>query len=136
MLYYPRERVVIVWASNNLRQRWRQPLNHALSAIAFGDTVSSLPPVASVPPAVLRTRIGRYLSGGDTLRLHAGPGYLYAEANRLEVPTNVMFFPQDQLHFTGFDPSSGHQTQMWFGRGDDGSVTVERADGRQVVARP
>jgi CubicO group peptidase (beta-lactamase class C family) len=136
LLYYPRERVVIVWASNNLRQRWRQALNRALSAIVFGDTVSSLPPVASVPPAVLLARMGRYLSGDDTLRLHAGPGYLYAEPNRLGIPANTMFFPQDQLHFTAFDPPSGHQTRMWFGQGGDGRVTVEHPDGRRVVARP
>lgn len=31
LLYYPRDDVVIVWASNNLRQRWRQTLNqHSL----------------------------------------------------------------------------------------------------------
>jgi CubicO group peptidase (beta-lactamase class C family) len=135
VLYYPRERVVIVWASNNLRQRWRQALNRALPGIVFSGTVTSLSPVVSVPPAVLRARTGRYLSGDDTLRLHAGPGYLYAEANRLEIPANVMFFPQDRSHFTAFDPPSGHQTRMWFGQGD-GSVTVERLDGQRVVARP
>jgi hypothetical protein len=48
----------------------------------------------------------------------------------------VMFFPQDQLHFTAFDPPSGHQTRMWFGQGGDGRVTVEHPDGRRVVARP
>ena len=134
--YYPRERVVIVWATNNLRQRWRQALNHALSGITFGGTVSSLPPVVSVPPATLRARAGRYVSGGDTLELRAGPGYLYVVPNRLEVPTNLMFFPEDRFHFTAFDPPSGTQTRLWFGEGDDRSVTVELAGGRRVVARP
>lgn len=136
MLYYPRERVVIVWASNNLRQRWRRTLNRAIPNIVFGGTGSSLSPVVSVPPAELRARAGRYLSGIDTLRLRAGSGCLYAEANRLEIPANVMFLPQDRSHFTAFDPSSGDQTRMWFGEGGDGSVTIERADGRRIVARP
>ena len=35
LLYYPQERVVIVWASNNLQKRWRQTLNAAIPAIVF-----------------------------------------------------------------------------------------------------
>jgi len=93
------------------------------------------PPVVSVPPPVLQPRAGRYVSGRDTLHLHAGPGYLYADVNRLAVPPNAMFFPQDPLHFTAFDPRSGQQTRLRFGQGNDRSVTVELSDGRRVVAR-
>ena len=37
LLYYPRERVVIVWASNNLQKRWRQTLNAAIPEIVFRE---------------------------------------------------------------------------------------------------
>ena len=35
LLYYPGERLVIVWAMNNLEKRWRQELNRTLSGIAL-----------------------------------------------------------------------------------------------------
>jgi len=35
LLYFPNDRVVIVWASNNLQRRWRQTLNEALPALIF-----------------------------------------------------------------------------------------------------
>jgi CubicO group peptidase (beta-lactamase class C family) len=35
LLYYPDERVVIVWASNDLSKRWRQTLNQAIPDIVF-----------------------------------------------------------------------------------------------------
>jgi CubicO group peptidase (beta-lactamase class C family) len=44
LLYYPTERVVIVWATNNLRQRWRQTLNRALADIVFTGSTRALPP--------------------------------------------------------------------------------------------
>lgn len=37
VLYYPDERVVIVWASNNLRKRWRQTLNKGIAAAVLGE---------------------------------------------------------------------------------------------------
>ena len=40
LLYYPRERVVIVWATNNLRQRWRQTLNTTLPALVLDGTAT------------------------------------------------------------------------------------------------
>ena len=35
LLYYPQDRVVVVWASNNLQKRWRQTLNAAIPEIVF-----------------------------------------------------------------------------------------------------
>jgi CubicO group peptidase (beta-lactamase class C family) len=133
-LYYPDDRLVIVWASNNLRQRWRKTLNRSIPDTIFGGTGISLPPVAAVPSPVLEPRAGRYVSERDTLELRAGPGYLYAEANRLEVPTDVIFFPQDASHFTGFDPPGGSQTRLWFDPVGD-ALTVELANGQRIVAR-
>lgn len=133
MLYYPREEIVVVWASNNLRQRWRRTLNSALPTTIFEPTeADSLPPVVALPTAALEARSGRYFLAGDTLELLAGPGYLYAAANSLQVPTNVMFFPQDTLHFTAFDPSTGKSTRLSFGLGNVRSVTIELANGQHV----
>jgi len=132
LLYYPSEHVTIVWASNNLRQRWRRTLNQALPDIVLADSSFSLPPVAPIARAALDERQGRYASAQDSLEVHAGPGYLYATANRLDVPTNVMFFPQDGSHFTAFDPANRAVTCLEFSRTGGRSVAIEFPDGRRV----
>jgi CubicO group peptidase (beta-lactamase class C family) len=133
LLYYPRDRVVILWASNNLRQRWRQTLNTTLSRLILdGADAAPLPRVLALSEGTLQARAARYRSGADTFQLLAGPGYLYASANVVGIPTNVMFFPQDLLHFTAFDPSTGTRTPLWFGHGKDRLVMIELADGRRV----
>jgi CubicO group peptidase (beta-lactamase class C family) len=130
LLYYPRERVAIVWASNNLRQRWRRALNQALPAIVLADNPFSLPPVVPIAREALEERQGRYALGQDALEFHAGPGYLYAAGNRLDVPTDVMFFPQDGRSFTAFDPASTAVTRLEFSR--ERSVAIEFSDGRRL----
>jgi hypothetical protein len=35
VVYYPDDRVVIVWASNSLEKRWRQDLNREIAAIVL-----------------------------------------------------------------------------------------------------
>jgi CubicO group peptidase (beta-lactamase class C family) len=44
LLYYPEERVVIVWASNDLSKRWRRTLNQALPEIVFTGRTQATPP--------------------------------------------------------------------------------------------
>lgn len=132
LLYYPRDRVTIVWASNSLRQRWRQTLNRALPPAIFGGATVSLPPVLFVQPAVLTSRVGRYLTNQDTLQVLAGDGYLYIVTQRPGVPTNVMYYPQGNYAFTGFDPATVKQTRLVFG--NNGSLTVEGAGAGRIVA--
>jgi CubicO group peptidase (beta-lactamase class C family) len=44
LIHFPRDRTTIVWASNNLVQRWRQTLNRALPDMIFtGTTHAPLP---------------------------------------------------------------------------------------------
>jgi len=35
LLYYPDDHLVIIWASNDLRRRWRQTLNRVLPEIVL-----------------------------------------------------------------------------------------------------
>lgn len=65
--------------------------------------------------------------------MHAGPAYLYALAIPLEVPTNVMFFPQEGGHFTAFDPASGAVTRLQVKR--EGSLVIDLEGGRRASAR-
>jgi CubicO group peptidase (beta-lactamase class C family) len=134
LLFYPRERVVIVWATNNLRQRWRRTLNQALPALVLDGKGPVLPEVARVAPAALQRLARRYVSEGRAaLVLHAANGYLYAGENTLEVPTNVMFFAQDDRHFTAFDPSSGALTRLQVDR--EGSLSIALQGGRRISGR-
>jgi CubicO group peptidase (beta-lactamase class C family) len=132
LLYYPRDSVTIVWASNNLRQRWRRTLNRTLADVMFGSTEMPLPAVSRVPSMVLRARAGRYVADSDTVEVRAGNGYLYVASNRLEVPTNIMFFPQRAEDYTGFDPATGKLTGLAFVAGK--SLSIELSSGKRVVA--
>jgi len=135
LLYFPNERVAIIWASNNLRQRWRQTLNQTLPAIVFGDSAPLLPRIAVIPRDVLTEYGGRYFSEGATLVLRAAKNYLYAEANALEVPTNLMFFPEDRGNFTGYDPATRKFTRLHFTRDDRQAVVIDLANGSRVESR-
>ncbi|MFN0100301.1 MAG: serine hydrolase domain-containing protein [Gemmatimonadaceae bacterium] len=44
LLYFPKERVVIVWASNDLSKRWRRTLNQAVPDLVFNGRTSARPP--------------------------------------------------------------------------------------------
>ena len=134
LLYYPQQRVVIVWASNNLRQRWRRTLNGTLETIIFGDAGAPLPPpVVELPDSAFASSAGRYVVGADTLELRAAPGYLYAADNHLGVPTDVMFFPNGGGKFTGFDPQRGTLTGLRIDAAGEGQVEIELADGRRIT---
>ena len=135
LLYYPDERTVIIWASNNLRQRWRSTLNVVLPALVSGDETISLPAVATLPPAALARRSARYRSGTADVEIRSGDGYLYATANRLGIPAEVMFFPQNDHHFTAFDPVSGVVTTLEADGSDGRSLTFTLAGGRRVVVQ-
>jgi hypothetical protein len=51
------------------------------------------------------------------------------------VPTNVMFYATGANDFTGFDPATGEQTRLRFGRA--GVLIVELASGRHfTLSRP
>ena len=43
ILEYPEERVVIIWACNNLDKRWRQAVNRGIAATLFGGDLPPLP---------------------------------------------------------------------------------------------
>lgn len=44
LLYYPEDRVVIVWASNDLSKRWRRTLNQAIPELVFTGRTEASPP--------------------------------------------------------------------------------------------
>jgi CubicO group peptidase (beta-lactamase class C family) len=126
--YYPRERATIVWASNNLRQRWRKTLDRALPAIVFGGTGASLPPVARWSPDRLRAASGRYSADTQTLELRVGSAYLYSAANELR---ELMFFPVDDTHLVAYDPPTATTTRLSLD--DARTISLELPSGQRIV---
>jgi CubicO group peptidase (beta-lactamase class C family) len=102
---YPREGLVVIFATNDLRQRWRQAMLKSLPAAAFGEPFPLPPPIAAVAPIALAPRAGRYrLASGGALEVLAHDGFLsLGEKNTLAVPPSVPFYPQSETSFTGFD---------------------------------
>jgi CubicO group peptidase (beta-lactamase class C family) len=135
LLYYPDDRVAIIWACNDLRQRWRRTLNRALPAIVFGDAPPRLPQVITLSPSALAARAGRYRAGGGDVELRAAGGHLYALPNGLGVPANVMFLAQDSTTFTGFDPAAETITRLVFAGPGAREMTAVLPDGRRLTAR-
>jgi hypothetical protein len=135
LLYYPDDRVAIIWACNDLRQRWRRTLNRALPAIVFGDVPPPLPQVITLSPSALAARAGRYRAGGGDVELRAAGDHLYALPNGLGVPANVMFLAQDSATFTGFDPAAETITRLLFAGPGAREVTAVLPDGRRLTAR-
>jgi hypothetical protein len=43
LLYYPDERLVIIWANNDRSKRWRQTLNDAITEIVFSASEGDAP---------------------------------------------------------------------------------------------
>jgi len=135
LLYYPRERVAVIWASNNLRQRWRQTLNRTIPDIVFGGSPQPLPGVAKLQRSRLANFAGRYFTDTDTIVFRLGTNYLYAEANSSGVPANVMFFPHDRSSFTAFEPTTRTMTRLQFSESSRPSVRITLANGGQLSAR-
>jgi CubicO group peptidase (beta-lactamase class C family) len=134
LIYFPDDRVVMIWTCNDLRQRWRRTLNQALPAIVFGPSPTMLPPVTTLPAATLAARAGSYRAGRDAVEFRATSDHLYALSNTLGVPTDVRFFAQDSSNFTAFDPATGAITRLRFGGRGGVVVEVELSDGRRVTA--
>lgn len=132
VLFYPDERLVIVWASNNLQQRWRQALNRAIPATLIGTE-------AVVPPKPINVSLemytGRYVtSSGLTFDLTMTDGYLYVTGDEKSLPVQLRFLPTGKHSFTGFDPTRVVRTEMSFeidAEGNIGSVTIGELTARR-----
>ena len=133
LLYYRKERVAIIWASNNLRQRWRQALNRAIPAIVFGGSDSPLPPIANLSDRQLARHAGAYTTAdGEPLTLRVANNYLFFAGNVPDGLADAMFFPQDASHFTAFDPVTRSFTRLEF-EGDGFVLTL--ANGKNITTK-
>jgi len=135
ILRYPSEDLVIIWASNNLQQRWRQALNRGLTAMALSRRVE-LPPaqVRLSPTGLGRMAVSCRASEGGGLTLRTGNGFLYAETNPLGLPLDMPFFSTAREVLTGFDPSTGGLLTLRFSSQFD-ALDVALSDGRRLSLR-
>jgi CubicO group peptidase (beta-lactamase class C family) len=131
IVHYPDDRLLIIWASNDLQQRWRQALNRGIAAVAFGTEAVAPPPRVAGGPA-LGALAGIYVAAsGKRLQLAQLDDSLHVLANELDVPAGMPFFRIGEREFAGFHPTRLTLTRMTF---DGDEVTVSLAGG-QVVAR-
>ncbi len=123
VLYFPAEKLAIIYASNNLQQRWRRTLNAVLPKIALGEGYELPPAVIKLDATTLSRYTGSYsASSGSTFQIRATDGYLYVAENNLSLPSSVLFFPQSRSEFTGFDPVNSRTISLRFEMTADGNV--------------
>jgi CubicO group peptidase (beta-lactamase class C family) len=123
VVYYPRESLVVIFATNDLRQRWRQTLLRALPAAAFGEEPPLPPPIASVGADSLARLAGRYrTASGSLVEVQAHDGFLSLGENTLAVPLSVPFHPQSPTSFTGFDVQKAALVSLRFDTGEGAEV--------------
>lgn len=130
LIHYPDDRLLIIWVSNNLQQRWRQALNRGIAAVAFGKEAVVPPP--RVASGDLGAFAGNYVTAsGKRLQLAQLDDYLHALANDLNVPAGMPFFRVGDRELAGFHPTRLTLTRMTF---DGDQVKVTLPDG-EVVAQ-
>jgi hypothetical protein len=135
LLYYPRERLAVIWTNNDRRQRWRKALNETLPALVFAGPPLALPPVAPMAQSELEKLAGRYAAESGEVEIRAGSGYLFAAPNGLDISVDVMFFPQGGGRFTAFDPGTLAVTRLEVQGKDERSLAFTFPDGRRILAR-
>ena len=139
LVHYPRASLVVIFATNDLRQRWRQTLLRALPAVVFGEEPPLPPPIANVSAASLARLAGRYrLPSGALVEVQAREGFLSLGENTLAVPRSVPFYPQSPTSFTGFDVQKAALVSLRFevdAGGDLTRLSVASDSGSETATR-
>jgi CubicO group peptidase (beta-lactamase class C family) len=139
LLHYPDQRLIVVWASNDLTQRWRRSLNRAIPAAALGDQHPIPPPILPKGAFGLAGYAGRYeTESGKAVELLAGDRHLFARESDLGVSTAMPFFAESPTRFVGFDPQSGEVSHLRFELAPNGevrSVAVSSPAGDVIAVR-
>jgi CubicO group peptidase (beta-lactamase class C family) len=123
ILFYPDDRLVIIWTSNNLQQHWRSALNRSLAVIALGGSFPLLPPpLANASSAAYA---GSYTTAdGKAFTLAASEHHVYASANDAGVSPDLLLFPSAPRELTGFDPVHMRFTRITIRDGSKATVTT------------
>jgi len=123
ILSFPVEKLVIVYATNNLQQRWRRTLNSILPKVALGEDYEVPPTIIKQDDTTLSKFAGTYSDQtGGTFEIRSKDGYLFVTENNLSLPTSVMFFPRSAAEFTGFDAPNSKIIALRFENAGGGSV--------------
>ena len=124
LVHYSREGLVVIFATNDLGQRWRQTLLKALPAVVFGEEPPLPPPIASVGVDALARLAGRFrTASGALVEVHAHEGFLSLGQNTLAVPPSVPFYAQSPTSFTGLDVQRAALVSLRFEMDAGGNLT-------------
>jgi CubicO group peptidase (beta-lactamase class C family) len=121
ILMFPADRVTIVFASNNLQQRWRKTLTASLTKAAFGE-------VTLLPPPIIRFDHARLLGAyhdeaGNAVDVRFSEGALILATKNAAIPSDVRFFPTSASTFHGVSTAKNQIVSLTF----DGAGAVIRS---------
>lgn len=115
VLQFPAEGVVIVFASNNLQQRWRRTLTTNLPKAALGETYLLPPPTIPFAQPSVQRHLGGYRDGaGAAVDIHAAEGALALATKAASLPSTVRFLPTGPSTFHGVDTAKSQLVTLTF----------------------
>jgi hypothetical protein len=115
ILQFPSEGVIIVFASNNLQQRWRRTLTTNLPKAALGETYLLPPPTISFDKSSQQRRLGAYRDEtGTAVEIRAADGALVLITKSASLPSTVRFFPTAPSAFHGIDTAKSTLVSLTF----------------------
>jgi CubicO group peptidase (beta-lactamase class C family) len=128
IMQFPAEGVVIVFASNNLQQRWRRTLTTNLPRAAMGETVLLPPPTIPFD----KKSMERYLGAYGEVSIQAAGGALYLVTKSESLPTTIRFFPTAPSTFHGIDTAKNQLVSLTF---EGTSAVIRSGNERHTLVR-
>lgn len=115
ILQFPADDLTIVFASNNLQQRWRRTLTTNLPKVALGETYLLPPQTIRFKAKSVQRNLGAYRDeAGAAVDISAGEGALVLGTKAASLPSTVRFFPTARSTFHGVDTAKSQLVSLTF----------------------
>jgi CubicO group peptidase (beta-lactamase class C family) len=136
VMFFPEDRLVVIFVSNNLQQRWRRFLLANVPAAALGKNYLLPPAITRIDSASMQRYEGAYVgTNGLKVSIRCNDGHLSIDGGGPAIPDGVLFFPQSERVFNGVDTANARLISLRFHVGSGGRVkgAVEFPAGRRVT---
>jgi CubicO group peptidase (beta-lactamase class C family) len=115
ILYYPTERLVIIFATNNLQQRWRRVLVTNITNASLGESYLLPEAPISLTSTELKRFEGAYVTpAGDAVLINATADYLYLTGKGASSVASVPLLPLSLTMFGGVDTATNKLVSLSF----------------------
>lgn len=133
ILQFPADGVIIVFASNNLQQRWRRTLTTNLPKAALGEAYLLPPQTIPFKKRSVQRHLGTYRDeAGAAVDIHAGEGALVLATKAASLPSTVRFFPTARSAFHGVDTAKSLLVLLTF---DAAGAVIRSGNGTHKLVR-